>query len=1223
MYNLTRVTLLLFVLFLFLSTITFSQYIQNGNKLIGTGSVGASQQGIHVAVSGDGNTALVGGWGDNGNMGAAWIYVRSGNQWIQQGSKLTGTGAIGAAQFGFSVALSFDGNTALIGGVGDNGGMGATWVFSRSDSVWSQQGSKLMGLGMVGAGNQGFSVALSADGNTAFIGAPYDNFNVGAGWFFTRTAGVWTQQGSKVVGSNILGGDAYVGVDVALSADGNTAILGGNVDDDGVGATWVFTRSAGVWTQQGPKLVGSDHVGLSEQGNGIALSADGNTAVIGGWHDDGQKGAAWIFVRSGGVWSQQGSKLVGAGAVGVPRLGIDASISSDGNVIVVGAHLDNGGEGAAWVFKREGNTWSQLGDKLVGTGAISAQQGSGVWISADARTIIVGGYFDNSGVGAAWVFENVRDSTLVAYYPFNGNADDESGNLNHGSVSGGVLSADYRESFGNSYYFGGAGDLINLPDSLIYNHTKLSLGLWFKTTDGGVMFGYQSTDYPFFPPPQYVPALYVGVDGKAYAEFWNGDDTPIVTNFTVNDGNWHFMVLVGDDTTQGLYIDGILIGSMPGIIDHLSMIKNQIGIGNTGVGNLLGWVGGNDQWFGFKGNIDDVRLYNRALSATEIDSLFHIGGWPAAQKQIIATAGPNGSIIPAGTVIVNSGSSQVFTFTPNPGYHLDSVLVDGVNVPDSNSSYTFANVISNHTIHVKFAINTYSLNLTNVGSGTILKSPDEVSYAHGTNVQLTAVPGDNTWKFSHWEGDTSSAANPIFVAMFEDRNLSAVFVKDSLYLLMYRTFTPSELAEKNPIKKKPVGYVFTLNIVNSGATSATGLELNFGGNSATFVVVDSATKFGSETTSDHRRWIFGDGAVASGETVAVYGESYPGRMAKVVNWRWIYSGQAGPYNSGFTPVAQEALYPAPNYANVRDEVFNAGAFGVEGLVLGVARTDSSRKYGWVRVRTSKSFQQSLSDWAGNHQEFPRCFDFTREQKTLRPLQQNNVLFANLLALKFGIAASAIGVTQNGLGELLYDDGTSNPLNGLMVKEIAAKCDTLLMGWYSSGVHQCEDQAIFNNIYNTIARIDSAFDGPLDTLSFTTNLVINGTRKLEDVPYLFPNPLIMPEVIVRVPGFMPVEATSQFKLHQNYPNAFNPTTTIQFELPEYSLVTLKIYDILGKEVAVLLDREEMNGGIQEAMFDGSSLASGVYFYRLSAEVVFQDEESSQSSFTDMKKMMLIK
>jgi hypothetical protein len=113
----------------------------------------------------------------------------------------------------------------------------------------------------------------------------------------------FTQQGPKLVGSFAVIQSAQ-GWSVALSADGNTAIVGGYSDDEGIGAACVYTRSGGVWTQQGSKLVGTGAVantfGAVGQGRSVALSADGNTAIVGGYSDNSNIGAAWVYTRSGG-----------------------------------------------------------------------------------------------------------------------------------------------------------------------------------------------------------------------------------------------------------------------------------------------------------------------------------------------------------------------------------------------------------------------------------------------------------------------------------------------------------------------------------------------------------------------------------------------------------------------------------------------------------------------------------------------------------------------------------------------------------------------------------------------------------------------------------------------------------------------------------------------------------------------------------------------------------
>jgi hypothetical protein len=388
-------------------------------KLVATNAVASPDkdypphQGFSVSLSGDGNTAIVSApwdwWGmKQGTFGdgAVWVWSYSNGSW-GTATKLFAMDGPGATQ-GHAVALSGDGNTAIVGGPGDNlsAGVGAAWVWTRSGGVWTQQGSKLIGSGAAGSAEQGYAVAISYDGNTAIVGGPGDNNGTGAAWVWTRSGGVWTQQGSKLIGSGAAG-SAGQGYSVALSDDGNTAIISGNQDNNGTGAAWVWTRSAGVWTQQGSKLIGSGAVGFALQGP-VALSGDGNTALVGGNEDNNGTGAAWVWTRSGGVWTQQGSKLIGTGAAGSfsPGQGVSVALSGDGETAIVGGDFDGDGLGAAWVYTPCAPTWCQLGNKLAPTGSFTTAPyfGNSVALSRNGQTAIVGGFNDNNGTGAAWVY---------------------------------------------------------------------------------------------------------------------------------------------------------------------------------------------------------------------------------------------------------------------------------------------------------------------------------------------------------------------------------------------------------------------------------------------------------------------------------------------------------------------------------------------------------------------------------------------------------------------------------------------------------------------------------------------------------------------------------------------------------------------------------------------------------------------------------------------------
>jgi hypothetical protein len=380
-----------------------------GNKLVGMGANGKARQGISVSLSADGKTAIVGGPGDDGGKGAVWIYRNENGLWRQEGNKLVGSGAVGNAYQGISVSLSADGKIAIVGGHEDNEHKGAVWIYRNENGVWRQDGGKLVGSGAVGDASQGFSVSLSADGKIAIVGGPEDNEHKGAAWIYRYVNGGWRQEGNKLVGVDAEV-DAQLGRSVSLSADGNTAIVGGPGNGYTFdGAVWIYRYMNGGWRQDGNKLVGTGSAGPAMQGNSVSLSADGNTAIVGGpdHYRIGSTGigAVWIYRYENEVWRQQGNKLVGSGAIGRARQGVSVSLSADGKTAIVGGLTDNGDKGAAWIYRNVNGVWRQDGGKLFGSGVVGkARLGRSVSISADGKTAIVGGPFDDGEKGAAWVY---------------------------------------------------------------------------------------------------------------------------------------------------------------------------------------------------------------------------------------------------------------------------------------------------------------------------------------------------------------------------------------------------------------------------------------------------------------------------------------------------------------------------------------------------------------------------------------------------------------------------------------------------------------------------------------------------------------------------------------------------------------------------------------------------------------------------------------------------
>ena len=178
--------------------------------------------------------------------------------------------------------------------------------------------------------------------------------------------------------------------------------------------------------------------------------------------------------------------------------------------------------------------------------------------------------------------------------------------------------------------------------------------------------------------------------------------------------------------------------------------------------NFTGWSGDAS---GSTSPVDVVMNGNKTVTAT----------FTLKQYTVTATAGSNGSISPSGAVLVNHGANQTFTITPNGGYFIADVLVDGASV-GAVTSYTFSNVTANHTISATFSQTFYTLNISSAGNGTgtVSKNPDAPSYASGTTVQLTAVPAPSS-NFTAWSGDASGSTNPLNVLMNANKNITATF----------------------------------------------------------------------------------------------------------------------------------------------------------------------------------------------------------------------------------------------------------------------------------------------------------------------------------------------------------------------------------------------------------------------------------------------------------------
>jgi hypothetical protein len=431
--------------------------------------------GLFTAISGDGNTVAIaapaedsGSTTINGDeftlskpdSGAVYVFVRdpATNSWFQQAHVKASGSQIGLA-FGWGLSLSHDGDTLAVGVHADPTGAnasGSVYVFSRSGTTWTEQA--YLRASNLGQDDQfGMSVALSGDGNTLLVGAPWESSsasgvgpsqtdnnapNSGAAYVFTRTAGNWAET-AYIKASNTGNSDEF-GKTVAISADGNTLAIGApgedsdatgangdetNSGDPDSGAVYVLVRAGATWTQQaylkGPVYAQRPSHPASQLGAALALSGNGDTLVVSSTLEDSdaagidgtptnatlaESGAAYVFARAAGTWSQQ-AFLKASNPDAQDVFGFSVDVSDDGNIVAIGARGEAGASygaggdqdddskyatGAIYSFRRAGTTWTQLNYLHARETDLGDMLGVSLGLSADGKKLVAGAYGEDS-----------------------------------------------------------------------------------------------------------------------------------------------------------------------------------------------------------------------------------------------------------------------------------------------------------------------------------------------------------------------------------------------------------------------------------------------------------------------------------------------------------------------------------------------------------------------------------------------------------------------------------------------------------------------------------------------------------------------------------------------------------------------------------------------------------------------------------------------------------
>ncbi len=479
-------------------------------------------------------------------------------------------------------------------------------------------------------------------------------------------------------------------------------------------------------------------------------------------------------------------------------------------------------------------------------------------------------------------------------------------------------------------------------------------------------------------------------------------------------------------------------------------------------------------------------------------------------------------------------------------------------------------------------------------------------------------------KLGWWQSSPADLGSYTFALGCEEVKTGLLFGNlDSLYLGSFRTFTAESLAlakdgkgKSLPVEVKPIKDEFAMKFTSAEIDSVGKLWIYFTNAISLPTIVTSKS-----ATIDHlnRR---PNTLVLSfipylqpGDSVIITGYSPKPKLEVVTKWHWTFVDGKKSLLYKQSPFFKNILrLPMPNAWN-----------GVKLISAGL-RVGLGGAHSVVHPSYKEVIRSLVEKGTRMHIGAPRCLDkntrnrsILKQLKYLTPTDGQNSLFAKVIALKVNILESQATITSPGFGGLIYDDGTgaSNPLNNLSVYEIAAKVDSFMTQASSCTMLPSLSPLTVDQLDSLVGLINSSFSGPIDTLRFGAGLRYTPVRMLSEVPFFRYDSSVNARQ-----DWIDMTANSEepehFEVYQNYPNPFNPSTVIRYSLSVHSIVTLKVYNVLGQEVVTLLNGESMEAGFNDVSFNASNLPSGVYFYRVTATGV-----DDHQIFNDVKRMMLIK
>ncbi|MBA4312784.1 MAG: hypothetical protein C0417_09160 [Chlorobiaceae bacterium] len=773
-------------------------------------------------------------------------------------------------------------------------------------------------------------------------------------------------------------------------------------------------------------------------------------------------------------------------------------------------------------------------------------------------------------VSLSFSLAQIPTDGLVAWYPFNGSANDESGNNNNGTLIGGITPTTDR--FGNAngaFLYDGSTGYIKVPNSSSLQSPTTAI-----TLSGWVLINR-------FPGLVNVIGLINKSTTENYGQYflsyqnWNGPYAGSVLNQNgsgygfylaqpLDFQKWHFIASTWDGDTGRIFVDGIKIGSSP-FSGTISPDTNSLLLGLQTPGWAVNYL---------DGKLDDICIYNRALSESEIKALYDEGGW---DPNLIAYYPFNGSANDEsgndnnGTIIGEvslttdrfDNANGAFLFDGSTGY---------VHVPNSST-------LQSPTTAITLSGWVYLNGLDNIwGPACIVNKSTSSSYGQyilhyhtweGPYIGMTLNGGtmgtgihfDNPFNYQSW----------YFVAATWDG------------------YTAKNFVNGIEISSIPLTGIITPD------TNALLLGLNTPGSYVNFL---------DGKLDDIRIY---NRALSENEIHALYHEGGWDKSPKFITIKDIPNDQGGKVKLYWESTFLDTnIYRLPYYSIWRS--IPEGSVGKNSIVpmssvtkdfKGSAKRITSvngTNYAWEWIAnqpahrfneysyTATTLYDSMSTTNGKHY-------FLVSAHTNDP----NVFYDSEIESGYSVdnlapmsPVNLIGSFASGSTSLRWSPNHETDLRQYVIYRGSSPAN---LEWLTTvkDTNFTDSTPLSGNSYYGIRAQDIH-----DNLSPMSNMILTGANDGIDLPI-------------------------SYTLSQNYPNPFNPSTVIMYGLPQSAHVTLSVFNTLGQRVALLVD-EKQEAGYHEVTFDGAGLTSGVYFYRIQAG---DPSTSSGQVYTETKKLLLMK